>query len=62
MLGFLAQVISAPIRLANVPLKAASKLSDYACGFRDSAPLRDRDPLALDEVADAVERAIGGKG
>lgn len=61
MLGFLARVVAAPIRLANIPLKVASKVADAMCGQRYTAPLSERDPLCLEEVADAVEGAIRGK-
>lgn len=58
MLGrFLGKVLSTPVRLVNVPLKVASKAADFMCGQRDTEDVKDRDPIGLDQVADAIDDA-----
>jgi len=48
----LGKVLSTPVRLVNVAVKAADAVVDPV-----SRPLRDRDPLGLDQVADAIDEA-----
>jgi hypothetical protein len=58
MIGrILGKVLAAPVRLVNVPIQIASKVADAACGIK-GRDIKDRDPLALKEVADAIEEAI----
>ena len=56
----LGKIVSAPIRLINLPIQVAGKLVDFACGETNSTPIKDRDPLALEELAEATEE-IGKK-
>lgn len=51
------KIISTPVRLINVPLKVVDDLTDpVRCGRR----IRDRDPIKLDQVADAIDDACEG--
>jgi hypothetical protein len=51
------KVLSTPVRLVNVPLKAASKATDYMLGESNTRRIKDRDPIGLDEIADAIDDA-----
>lgn len=63
MLGrLIGKVLSTPVRLANVPLKCVSKAGDYMLGYSDPPPIKDRDPIGLDEVADAIDKACDDTG
>ena len=53
----LGKIISTPVRLANVPIKAVSKAGDFMLGESNTRPIKDRDPLGLDEVADSIDDA-----
>lgn len=57
MFDFIGKVLSAPVRILNVPVKIVAKVADEMTGG-PSARVRDYDPLALDEVADAIEDEI----
>jgi hypothetical protein len=51
------EILSTPVRLANVPIKVVSKVGDAMCGETDTVRITDRDPIALDELAEAIEDA-----
>jgi hypothetical protein len=53
----LGKILSTPVRLANVPLQAASKAADAMCGKRHTDAVAERDPVGLGEIADAIDRA-----
>jgi hypothetical protein len=48
----LGKIISTPVRLVNVPLKVLDDITDPV-----RRPLRERDPIKLDEIADAIDDA-----
>jgi hypothetical protein len=48
----LGKIISTPIRLANIPLKVVDKVTSF-----DTRKVSDRDPVGLDDVADAIDEA-----
>ena len=54
LFSFVGRVIAAPVRLANIPVKIAAKVVDASLGGPTS-PVKHYDPLALDEVAEAIE-------
>ena len=49
----LGKVLSTPVRILNIPLKVLDDIADPV-----ERPLRDRDPLRLDQVADAIDDAF----
>jgi hypothetical protein len=55
MIGkFIGKLLSTPVRLINVPVKVFDNLCDPA-----ERPIKERDPLKLDEIADAIDEACG---
>jgi hypothetical protein len=50
------KVLSTPVRLVNIPLKAAQKSLDFMVA-EPTRRLKDYDPIALDQVADAIDDA-----
>jgi hypothetical protein len=63
MRSILGKLISTPIRLANIPVKVAEAVVDHVVDTATGVPspprrLQDRDPLGLDQVADAIDDAV----
>ncbi len=54
--NFIGKILAAPVRIINLPLQVASKALDSSMGMNENVPIKDRDPLALEELAKAVEK------
>ncbi len=54
--NFIGKILAAPVRIINLPLQIASKALDSSMGMNENVPIKDRDPLALEELAKAVEK------
>ncbi len=53
--NLIGKILAAPVRIINLPLQVGSKAIDGMCGETDTEAIRDRDPLALEELAEAIE-------
>lgn len=53
--NLIGKVLAAPVRIINLPLQVASKTMDGMLGESNTRSIRDRDPLALEELAEAIE-------
>jgi hypothetical protein len=51
----LGAVLSAPVRLVNVPIQVIDDVCDPV-----KRPLKERDPAKLDEIADLIQEACEG--
>jgi hypothetical protein len=49
------KIVSAPLRIVNVPIKVMDDLTDPNPSGKK---LKRRDPLKIDEIADTVEDAL----
>ena len=54
--NIIGKILAAPVRIINLPVQVMSKVADGMSGERWTRPIQDRDPLALEELAKAVER------
>ncbi len=53
--NLLGKILAAPVRIINLPLQVASKALDSSMGMNENVPIKARDPLALEELAEAIE-------
>ncbi len=53
--NIIGKILAAPVRIINLPLQVASKALDSSMGMNQNVRIKDRDPLALEELAEAIE-------
>jgi hypothetical protein len=50
------KIIAAPVRIINLPVQVISKAVDSSMGMNQNIRIKDRDPVALEELAQAIEK------